>query len=88
MIRWDDEDVIDTEEAGPVQKEKLGVGCGLIGRHHNCPMRDRTDSRNFLNRPTSSGTIFFQYERKQCRLLPHESIMLELSPCSIALISQ
>jgi len=61
MIRgWDDEDVIDAEEAGPARKEKSGVGRGLIGRHHNCPMCDRTDSRNFLSRPTSSGAIFFQ----------------------------
>lgn len=60
MIRgWDDEDVIDAEEAGPARKEKSGVGRGLIGRHHNCPLHDRTDSRNFLSRPTSSGAIFF-----------------------------
>lgn len=60
MIRgWNDEDVIDAEEAGPARKEKSGVGRGLIGRHHNCPVRDRTDSRNFLSRPTSSGAIFF-----------------------------
>lgn len=71
MIRgWDDEDVIDAEEAGPARKEKSGVGRGLIGRHHNCPVRDRTDSRNFLSRPTSSGAIFFQCERKHTVLFP------------------
>lgn len=66
MIRgWDDEDLIDAEEAGPARKEKSDVGRGLIGRRHNCSVCDRTGSRNFLSRPTSSGAIFFQCKRKQ-----------------------
>jgi len=93
MIRgWDDEDVIDAEEARAKRKEKSGVGCRLISRHHNCPMRGRTDSENFLDRPASSGVLdffFFNASENTRAVSPsHTSRLSSISLCDVALIDQ
>lgn len=85
---WDDVDVIDTEEAGPTRKEKSSVGRGLIGRHHNCSVRDRTGSRNFLSRPTSSGTIIYFFSASENSTVSSHTIQLRLSSLLVALFDQ
>jgi len=67
MIRgWeDDEDVIDAEEGSrAVRKEKLGVGRGLIGRHHNCP----TGQQELSWPPNPLPVLYFLVQAKTLSL--------------------
>lgn len=61
MIREgkDDEDVIDAEEVRK-KKKKLGVGRGLIGRHHNC----LTGQQELSWPPSLFRCCIFQCRRK------------------------
>lgn len=67
------------------EKEKLGVGRGLIGRHHNCP----TGQQELSWPPNLFRCCIFQCRHKHCRLFPHESIIFNLfSELSLWLISK
>lgn len=66
------------------EKEKLGVGRGLIGRHHNCP----TGQQELSWPPNLFRYCIFQCRRKHCRLFPHESIIFNRLLWIVALFNQ